>query len=199
MANWEKVVTDAQAGGNNYETITTHKRYGSMTSSTWRGTTQTGSTGTTQIWGLSTGVTPGSMPINYMDTSMSAWVGIQFAMYLATSNCKVVKWGSVGHQNNCTKDIRLGLWKGTKVTSDETNHSGYTQGVDFIGYIDYDANADSNTIHAYRECVSLNATAATLIPGDMLYIFATEQPSETDTDSLYWHITNSVRIQHTDG
>lgn len=197
MATWEKVVTDAQAGGNNYESITTHKRYGSYTSSTWRGTSMTGSTATTQIWSLSTAIQAGSVPINYSDTTMSSWVGIQYAMFMATADCEVVDWGAVAHQNLALKGIRLGLWKGEKVTAVNTNHSGAGQTVDFIGHIDFTANADSSTIHPYTECSSLNATAKQLEAGDMLYVFATEIPGESETDSTYWSVTNSVRIKYT--
>tara|TARA_R110002020_G_scaffold189930_2_gene389292 strand:- start:2868 stop:3461 length:594 start_codon:yes stop_codon:yes gene_type:complete len=197
MANWEKVVTDSQAGGNNYETIMSHKRYGSYTSSTWRGTSTTGSTATTQVWSLSTAIQAGTFPVNYSDTTMSSWVGIQFPMWMATAACEIVDWGAVAHQNTCTKGIRLGLWKGNKVTSVNTNHSGAGQGVDYVGLIDFTANADSSTIHPYTECTNLNDTAKVLQAGDMFYIFATEIPSETQTDGNYWSITNSVRIKYT--
>jgi len=197
MANWEKVVTTVQAGGNNYETIMSHKRYGGYTSTTWRGTSMTGSTATTQTWSLGTTIQVGTVPVNYSDTTMSSWVGIQHCMFMATADCEVVNWGAVGHQNTCSKGIRLGLWKGDKVTSVETNHSGAGQIVDFIGYVDFNANADTSTIHPYQECGNFNGTAKQLEAGDMLYIFATEIPGETETDSYYWSVTNSVRIKYT--
>lgn len=211
MAIWKKVITTADdadyknsnvtVSGDSYETIFTHKRYANMTSTTWRGGSQTSSTHSAQVWSLGTGIQAGTVPVNYSDTSMSSWVGIQYAMWQAPAACEVESWTAQGQQNSTNMDLRLGLWKGNAITSIVTNHSAAGQVVDFIGYIDFDANADTNCIHPAQtitgSSTSMNNTARTLATGDMLYIFATQQPGNTGTDSTYWQINNSVRIKYT--
>ena len=197
-----KNYVDSNAGGgSSYETIFCQKRYANMTTTTWRGSSVVSSTHSAQVWSLSTAIQSGSVPVNYSDTTMSGWVGIQYSMFQAAADCEVDAWTAQAHQNNCNTDIRLGLWKGTARTALETNHSSASQIVDFIGYVDFDADSDTSSLHQPQTITSsgnrLNSTAKVLGAGDQLYIFATLKPGNTGTDTAYWHVNSSIRIKYT--
>ena len=211
MGTWQRVLTTADdaeyknsnaSSGTSYETIFLQKRYAGLTSSTWRGSSEGSVTHTAQVFSLSTLIQTGTVPVNYSDTFMSGWVGIQYAHFQAAGDCEVDAWTATAHQNFCNMDIRLGLWKGLKRTgSVEGNYANAVQGVDFIGYIDFDADSDTSSLHPSQTITSsgnrLNATAKVLEAGDMLYVFATKKPGATGTDSQYWHVNSSIRIKHT--
>lgn len=198
-----KTYVDANAGGggSSYETIFVQKRYGLMTSTTWRGSSTTSSTHSAQVWSLGTAIQAGTVPVNYSDTTMSGWVGIQYSMFQATGDCEVDAWTAQAQQNLCDVDIRLGLWKGTARTAFESNHSSANQTVDFIGYIDFDADSDTSSLHPPQTILGssnrINNTAKVLSAGDQLYIFATLKPGNTGTDTYFWHVNSSIRIKYT--
>ena len=156
MAVWNKIITTADdadyknsnaSGGSSYETITHIRRWGQMTSSTWRASSPTSFNQTAQVWSLSTTVSTASGVINYTDNTMSNWVGHQYGFWMSSGDCEVESWTASAHQDYANMDIRMGLWKGRANASFLSNHAGSNQVVDFIGYIDFIANADTNCIH----------------------------------------------------
>ena len=132
---------------------------------------------------------------------MSGWVGVQYAHWTAPGACEVESWTGEAHQNFCDMDIRLGLWKGNARTgSVEGNYSGNVQTVDFIGYMDFDADSDTSSLHPKQTLLGssnrINNTAKILGTGDKLYLFATQKPGATGLDANYWHVNSTIRIKY---
>tara|TARA_R100000278_G_C5471628_1_gene164700 strand:+ start:1494 stop:2066 length:573 start_codon:yes stop_codon:yes gene_type:complete len=190
MAKWEKVVT-----GGTYETVTVQKRYSGFSSSIFVTGYTDNSTASSRVYGLSTNIPTGGMPGSYSDTSSYGWPIYRSPVFIAMQDCTVDGFGGFGEQAGTNMDVRLVIWKHTPVTSNSASADGDTT-LDNIGFIDYDAAADTSSLHEYRDGTIVSSAACSLNKGDSLHVMATAKPGNTGIDSTYWYLTTGIRIKY---
>ena len=126
------------------------------------------------------------------DTSAYGWTIINYGDFLAHAACTVTGMSAVARQDNANADVELCLFKAT--IADDNSHTA-NQDVDFICKVSWTANADTSSVHAVHSTASINATAAELDAGDMLFL-AFRYTSAGSTDARYWYIRHTIEITY---
>jgi len=141
-----------------------------------------------EIWGLSTAKT-GS---NYTDTAASAWATFNYVDVVVANACTVTKFTCSAYQNTADCDFIVGLWKMTPAAN--TNHIGNAT-VDFIGEIEFTANADTSTLHAVQSITSFES-GASLSAGDCIIVAGTVGAGGIGSDRTYWWINGAIEVEY---
>lgn len=98
---------------------------------------------------------------------------------------------AVARQDNSNADVELCLFKAT--VADNTNTTS-NQAVDFICKVSWTANADTTSIHAVHTAGAINATAADLDAGDMLFLAF--RYTGSNNDAKYWYIRHTIEVTY---
>ena len=141
-----------------------------------------------EVWGLGTAKSGD----NYTDTTMTAWTALSYADFTVANDCTVTKFVCSAYQNTSDVDFVIGLWKLTPTAS--TTHTT-SAAVDFIGSIEFTANADTSTLHAAQTLTSFES-GASLSAGDSIMVFGTLGSGGTGSDYSYWWSNAAITVTY---
>ena len=184
----KKYVDDNAGGGSSKETFSFMKRFTCNSVGKWVGGYRDNYYKSSEVWSLSTTKSLGG---NYTDTTVSRWASFVYSDFTVANACTITKFTCSGYQNNADEDIVVGLWKVTPAA--DTNHSG-TWACAHIGWILFEANADTSTMHATQTLTSFQGTTS-LSAGDSIMICGTD-PGTGGTDGTYWWLNGAIEVTY---
>ena len=129
---------------------------------------------------------------DYTDTTASAWATHSYTDFMVADSCTVTRFVCSAYQNTADCDFVVGLWKMTP--ADSTNHSGNVT-VDFIGSIEFTANADTSTMHTSQSITSFES-GASLSAGDCIVVAGTVGSGGVGSDRSYWWINGAIEVEY---
>ena len=97
-----------------------------------------------------------------------------------------------GYQNSADCDFIVAIWKMTP--AGDTTHT-YNAAVDFIGEIEFTANADTSTMHTTQAITSFQS-GASLSAGDCICVFGKVGAGGTGSDRSYWWINGAIEVEY---
>ena len=176
-------------GGTAKETFTFMKRFTVLSStSKWVGGYRDNYYKSSEVFGLGTTVSSG----DYTYTGASSWATFSYSDYTVANACTITKFTCSGYQNTTDCDIIVGLWKMTPGAT--TSHTANAT-VDFIGSIEFTANADTSTMHATQTLTSFQGSGTSLAAGDCICVFGT-LGTAAGTDRSYWWLTGAIEVEY---
>ena len=179
----------AGGGGTAKETFVINARFTPLNSTTkWCGGRKNDYYKSSEIWGLST-TKVGS---NYTDTGASGWATHSYTDVMVANACTVTKFTCSAYQNTADCDFIVGLWKMTPAGN--TSHTSNVA-VDFIGEIEFTANADTSTMHAVQSITSFES-GASLSAGDCIIVAGKVGSGGVGTDRSYWWINGAIEVEY---
>ena len=176
-AAWE-----AAGGGANKHIITGLHRYSTSVTGGYYGGYQSSYQRGAVLYGID----------NEAETGCSPWTAMNYSEFMAPAAGTITSFKAAAYQNNSSSNVSLNLFKVT--FADTASYAGLDEAAcDFIGKIDWTADASSRYIFGPKTCGSLDGTAADFAEGDVLLMGFQRVDG---SDALYWYIRHSIEFTY---